>query len=60
MVFAGAGTVFSMGLATSLIGEGTVRVGEALDQPAIPRNLSIGSSIVAILVGLFWTYKALV
>lgn len=49
----------SMGTATSLIGEGTVRVGEAFDEPGIPAKLAFGSSIVAILIGCFWTAKAL-
>jgi hypothetical protein len=56
---AGFGTVVSMGTATSLIGEGTVRVGEAFDEPGIPAKLAFGSSIVAILIGCFWTAKAL-
>ncbi|TFJ87158.1 hypothetical protein NSK_001490 [Nannochloropsis salina CCMP1776] len=56
----GLGTMLSMSTATSLIGEGTVKVGQALDKPNIPKKLAQGSSVVAILVGLVWTVKALV
>jgi len=55
----GLGTVVSMSTATSLIGEGTVKVGQALDKPTFPKKLAQGSSVVAILIGLFWTWKAL-
>lgn len=55
----GLGTVLSMSTATSLIGEGTVKVGQALDKPTFPKKLAQGSSVVAILIGLFWTWKAI-
>lgn len=59
-IYAGLGTMLSMSTATSLIGEGTVKVGEAFDKPNIPKNLAISSSIVAIVVGAYWVYKGFV
>jgi len=70
----GVGTVLSMGLATSVIGEGTCRVvvvaggggeggggGGGGGRPLMsPRSISIGSSYVAILIGLCWSYKAFI
>lgn len=56
----GLGTIFAMSTATCLIGEGTIKVGQAFDKPNIPKKLAQGSSVVAILVGLFWTFKGLV
>ncbi|CAM9281176.1 unnamed protein product [Scytosiphon promiscuus] len=48
----------AMSATTTLIGEGSVRVGKALDQPDIPRKLSIVSSMVAITIGAVWLAKA--
>ncbi|CAM9701458.1 unnamed protein product [Laminaria digitata] len=47
-----------MSATTTLIGEGSVRVGKALDQPDIPRKLSVVSSFVAITIGAVWLAKA--
>ncbi len=55
----GLGTMLSMTTATSLIGEGTVKVGKAFDKPNIPKKLAQGSSVLAIVIGLVWTCKAL-
>lgn len=48
----------AMSATTTLIGEGSVRVGEALDKPDIPRKLSVVSSVVAIAIGAVWLAKA--
>ena len=48
----------AMSATTTVIGEGSVRVGKALDQPDIPRKLSIISSFVAITIGAVWLAKA--
>lgn len=53
-----SGTMVAMSATTTLIGEGSVRVGKALDQPDIPRKLSIISSFVAITIGAVWLAKA--
>lgn len=56
----GLGTMLSMSTATCLIGEGTIKVGQAFDRPNIPKTLAQGSSVVAIIVGMVWTFKGLV
>lgn len=48
----------AMSATTTLIGEGSLRVGKALDQPDIPRKLSVVSSFVAITIGAVWLAKA--
>lgn len=48
----------AMSATTTLIGEGSLRVGKALDQPDIPRKLSIVSSFVALVIGAVWLAKA--
>jgi len=52
--------MLSMSTATCLIGEGTIKVGQAFDRPNIPKTLAQGSSVVAIIVGMVWTFKGLV
>lgn len=47
-----------MSATTTLIGEGSLRVGKALDKPDIPRKLSVVSSGVAIAIGIIWLAKA--
>jgi hypothetical protein len=57
MAFLGAyatGTMVTMAAVTCLIGEGTRRAGRLF--PNIPRQLSLGSSIVAIAIGIVWCY----
>lgn len=49
-----------MSATTTLIGEGSLRVGQALDKPDVPRKLSIVSSFVAIAIGVAWFVKAVV
>eukprot|EP00640_Fibrocapsa_japonica_P004042 CAMPEP_0113950770 /NCGR_PEP_ID=MMETSP1339-20121228/82493_1 /TAXON_ID=94617 /ORGANISM="Fibrocapsa japonica" /LENGTH=225 /DNA_ID=CAMNT_0000958737 /DNA_START=123 /DNA_END=800 /DNA_ORIENTATION=- /assembly_acc=CAM_ASM_000762 len=51
------GVVVSMSMCTSLIGEGSVRVGR--DNPKIPQQLSMFSSGLAIVIGLLWTGKGI-
>lgn len=53
------GTMTTMALATTLIGEGTRRAGELFHRPDLPQKLSLISSYVAIAVGLFWCGLAL-
>ncbi|CAM9252591.1 unnamed protein product [Choristocarpus tenellus] len=54
-----AGTMLAMSATTTVIGEGSVRVGQALDQPDIPRKLSVVSSFIAIAIGAVWLLKAI-
>ena len=53
------GTMAAMTLATSLIGEGTRRASHKLERPNLPRDLSLGSSVLALIVGMVWCGLAL-
>mmetsp|Transcript_781 Transcript_781/g.1314 ORF Transcript_781/g.1314 Transcript_781/m.1314 type:complete len:347 (-) Transcript_781:306-1346(-) len=53
------GTMAAMTLATTLIGEGTRRAAGKLDRPDLPRDLSLGSSFLALVVGVVWCGLAL-
>ncbi|KAL3822011.1 hypothetical protein ACHAXA_002997 [Cyclostephanos tholiformis] len=48
------GTMGAMALATTIIGEGTRRAAGRLDRPNLPRDLSLVSSVLAIVVGVVW------
>jgi len=54
-----AGTVASMTMVTTLVGEGSVRMGESIDQPNFTEKLSMVSSIIAVVVGVVWTAKSM-
>jgi len=53
------GTMVAMSTVTTIIGEGSLKVGEKLDRPDLPQKLSFVSSGLAALVGLVWTARAL-
>mmetsp|Transcript_21660 Transcript_21660/g.40833 ORF Transcript_21660/g.40833 Transcript_21660/m.40833 type:complete len:359 (+) Transcript_21660:119-1195(+) len=53
------GTMAAMTLATTVIGEGTRRAAGKLDRPDLPRDLSVGSSFLALVVGVVWCGLAL-
>ena len=53
------GTMAAMALATTVIGEGTRRAAGKLDRPDLPRDLSLGSSFLALIVGVVWCFLAL-
>lgn len=53
------GTMAAMTLATTIIGEGTRKASKKLDRPDLPRDLSVGSSFLALLVGVVWCVLAL-
>ena len=55
-----AGTVATMALATSLIGEGTRQAGQFFQRPDIPQKLSVASSILAMAIGVVWCGLAVV
>jgi hypothetical protein len=52
------GTMSTMALATTLIGEGTRRAGEVFHRPDIPQKLSFFSSILAMGIGAVWCVLA--
>eukprot|EP00984_Skeletonema_dohrnii_P031728 scaffold24624_cov194-Skeletonema_dohrnii-CCMP3373.AAC.1 len=49
----------AMALATTIIGEGTRRAAGKLDRPDLPRDLSVASSFLALVVGIVWCGLAL-
>eukprot|EP00544_Gedaniella_sp_CCMP2646_P010151 CAMPEP_0202480696 /NCGR_PEP_ID=MMETSP1361-20130828/576_1 /ASSEMBLY_ACC=CAM_ASM_000849 /TAXON_ID=210615 /ORGANISM="Staurosira complex sp., Strain CCMP2646" /LENGTH=296 /DNA_ID=CAMNT_0049108149 /DNA_START=85 /DNA_END=975 /DNA_ORIENTATION=+ len=53
------GTMGAMAITTTLIGEGTRRAGEVFNRPDIPQKLSLGSSVLAIAIGVVWCALAL-
>ena len=53
------GTMAAMALATTIIGEGTRRAAGKLDRPDLPRDLSVASSFLALVVGIVWCGLAL-
>ena len=53
------GTMAAMALATTIIGEGTRRAAGKLDRPDLPRDLSVASSFLALIVGVVWCGLAL-
>ena len=53
------GTMGAMALATTVIGEGTRRAAGKLDRPDLPRDLSLFSSFLALVVGVVWCGLAL-
>lgn len=52
------GTMTTMAIATTLIGEGTRKAGQVFDRPDIPQKLSFFSSILAIVIGAVWCFLA--
>eukprot|EP00581_Thalassiosira_minuscula_P028670 CAMPEP_0183754484 /NCGR_PEP_ID=MMETSP0739-20130205/3560_1 /TAXON_ID=385413 /ORGANISM="Thalassiosira miniscula, Strain CCMP1093" /LENGTH=383 /DNA_ID=CAMNT_0025991111 /DNA_START=24 /DNA_END=1175 /DNA_ORIENTATION=- len=59
LVSYGLGTMAAMALATTVIGEGTRRAAGKLDRPDLPRDLSVASSFLALVVGVVWCGLAL-
>mmetsp|Transcript_18832 Transcript_18832/g.41941 ORF Transcript_18832/g.41941 Transcript_18832/m.41941 type:complete len:309 (+) Transcript_18832:311-1237(+) len=52
------GTMATMTLATTVIGEGTCKAAGKLDRPDLPRDLSVASSFLALIVGVVWCWLA--
>lgn len=55
----GVGTFVAMALFTGLVGELTSGMGRQLDDPAAPANFAAVSSVFALVMGTFWTGRAL-
>lgn len=53
------GTMTTMAITTTLIGEGTRKAGQFFQRPDIPQKLSFFSSILAIAIGVVWCGLAL-
>ena len=52
------GTMAAMAVTAGLVGEGSVRLGKAVNSPSLPRQLSLFSSAVAIVIGAYWLVSA--
>ena len=48
------GTMITMALTTTLIGEGTRKAGQVFQRPDLPQKLSMASSVLAIAIGGLW------
>jgi hypothetical protein len=48
------GTMTTMAIVTTLVGEGTRRAGQIFQRPDIPQKLSLASSVLAIAIGVVW------
>jgi hypothetical protein len=59
LLFYSLGTMLAMSAVTSLIGEASMRVSETLSAPNFPARLSMASSLLAVLVGVAWTSRAI-
>lgn len=51
------GTMIMMSVTSGILSEGSTRLGNAINDPNFPKKLSIVSSIIAILIGVFWICK---
>ena len=54
------GTIIAMSLASGAVSEGSLRLGKAVNNPDLPRNLSLASSLVAIIVGIYWVVQVFI
>jgi cytochrome c biogenesis protein CcdA len=53
------GTTLIMSATAAAVGESTLRLGKVVQNRNLTRNLSIGCSVLAILVGAFWIFNVL-
>jgi hypothetical protein len=54
----GLGTMAAMSITAGVFGEGSMRLGKVVNNPDLPKNLSLGSSLLAICIGLYWIVQA--
>jgi hypothetical protein len=54
------GTMAAMSFTAGAFGEGSLRLGEAFNNEDLPMNLSFASSLLAIMIGVYWVAQALV
>ena len=50
----------AMSITAGAFGEGSLRLGKAFNNENLPRNLSFASSLVAIVIGIYWIIQALI
>jgi hypothetical protein len=54
-----AGTMLAMSIAAGSVGELSMRIGRVANNPDLSRQLSLASSVAAVIIGLYWILKAL-
>jgi hypothetical protein len=54
------GTMAAMSFTAGAFGEGSLRLGKAFNNENLPMNLSFASSLLAILIGIYWVVQALI
>lgn len=54
----GVGTFVAMAIFTGIAGELSSRMGTQLDNPSAPANLAMGASVVAVVMGAVWIWRA--
>lgn len=50
------GTMAAMSLTAGIVGEGSIRLGKVVNNPELPKNLSFASSLIAIIIGLYYLF----
>jgi hypothetical protein len=53
------GTMLAMSIAAGSVGELSMRIGRVANNPDLSRQLSMASSVVAVVIGFYWIVKAL-
>jgi len=53
------GTIITMSIAAGAVGELSIRVSKVTKNPDLPRRLSLVTSFVAVVIGVFFTFKSL-
>eukprot|EP01034_Spumella_vulgaris_P021804 gene21804-27873_t len=53
------GTMIAMSIAAGGMGELSLRIGRVTDNPNLSRQLSLASSVAAVLIGFYWMIKSL-
>jgi hypothetical protein len=53
------GTMLAMSITAGVVGEGSVRLGKAINTPDLPKKLSFFSSLIAIIIGIYWIAQAI-
>lgn len=55
-----AGTMIAMSLTAGFVAESSVRLGRVVNDPKFTRNLSLGSSLVAVAIGFYWIVQSII
>jgi hypothetical protein len=48
------GTMATMSFTAGMVGEGSLRLGQAINNPDLPRKMSLVSSLIAIFIGIYY------